>query len=183
MIGCTKPWIDLTMSQPEFTILLCLSVLGCIVSSNGSSELDVVDCKSKMWRSFYINFGKAVLMCSVKHRLEWLTISVLAIVSCRWATWPFSHAMAKRLDETQCHMVALLLNYPHTDNVSCDMYYRNRAILAGRTCSNMGRWSVVWATAVLRWHSHCMRGSDKDMWRKHILSCRTAAWLDEQRQF
>ena len=122
-------------------------------------------------------------MCSVKHRLQWLTINVLAIVSCRWVTWPFSHAMAKRLDETQCHMVALLLNYPHTDNVSCDMYYRNRAILAGRTCSNMGRWSVVWATVVLRWHSHCMRGSDKDMWHKHILSCRTAAWLDEQRAF
>ena len=181
IIDCTKPWIDLTISQPEFLPVLKMNVLGCIVSGNGSPELDFVDCKSKMWRMFYANFGGAMLMCNVLDRMKWLSVNILAVAAARWVSWPFSHSMAGRLDKTQCHMVELLLNYPRKNNVSNEMYYRNRSILAGRTCASLGRWSIRWATAVLKWHSHCLRGSDVNMWHKYILSCRTASWLDEQR--
>ena len=47
VIDCSKPLIDLSPSQPEFAPVLSLSVLGCIVSSNGSSGFDFVDCRLK----------------------------------------------------------------------------------------------------------------------------------------
>ena len=66
-------------------------------------------------------------------------------------------------------MICMLLNYSMKPGISIDKYYRDRAILAGRTASSAGRWSVKWAVSQLLWHDHCMRGTDKSMWHVYIL--------------
>ena len=81
-----------------------------------------------------------------------------------------------------CHMVALLLDYKFGKSSSIETYYRNRLLLAGRTCKSLGRWSLAWATAVLSWHDHCQRHNDVNMWHFYILNCRDVAWLAEQRR-
>ena len=124
----------------------------------------------KMWSAFLANLGRSLLMCSLAHRLKWLSINILSICACRWCTWPFSPALAKRLDQTQVHMVCILLDYKMKPGVSIEMHYRNRSILAGRTISSLGRWSEKWAQSVLFWHNHCLRGHDAHMWHAAILS-------------
>ena len=89
--------------------------------------------------------------------------------------------MAKRLDRTQCHMVSLLLNYKRDDSVTTDMFYKNRSIAAGRTCTSLGRWSVLWARSVIKWNSHCLRAHDTDMWHRSILRFHDGLWLEKQR--
>ena len=58
IIDCSKPWLDLDHSQHEYKPVSSILVLGCIVSSNGSSEQCYTDCRSKMWRAFYGTLAK-----------------------------------------------------------------------------------------------------------------------------
>ena len=172
---------DLPRTVPEYRPVLSMPILGSLVSHNGSTEQCSCEAKDKMRARFFANFTKALLMCDLKRRLLWLDINILSIVACRWNTWPYNPAMANRLDKTQVHMVCLLLNYHHKNGICIDSYYRNRCILAGRHCGTSGRWSVKWASAVLRWNAHCHRARDINMWHSRILNYRPAAWLEAQR--
>ena len=170
-----SPADGLPRTTPEYRPVLHMPILGCSVAHNGSCEQCFVDTKDKMWSRFYANFARSLLMCDLKRRLKWLDVNVLSIMACRWNTWPFNPATAKRMDKTQVHMVCLLLNYPHKDGISIDSFYRNRSILAGRHCGNSGRWSTKWASAVLRWNAHCIRATDSAMWHGRVLSFRPAS--------
>ena len=79
-------------------------------------------------------------------------------------------------------MISILMNYPHKPGISIDKYFRDRAILAGRHASKFGRWNITWASAQLRWHAHCIRARDADMWHQFILKHRAETWLAAQRQ-
>ena len=182
ILDLTMPYHDLDGGEPEFKPVTQLAILGCLVSANGSVEACFQQTKASMWRAFYACYGKSLLMCSLQKRLKWLTVNILAICACRWCTWPYSEALGKRLDKTQLHMVCLLLDYQFKAGISVESYYRNRAILAGRTISNLGRWSEMWAVAVLRWHHHCLRAHDVSMWHASILSYHDNYWIEQQRQ-
>ena len=78
-------------------------------------------------------------------------------------------------------MIAIVMNYAHKPGTNIDKYYRGRAILAGRHASKYGRWSQCWATALLKWHDHCRRGTDADMWHSAMLLHHDALWLAKQR--
>ena len=108
-------------------------------------------------------------------------MNVLSVLAARWQSWPFNAAIGKRMDRTQAHMISMLLNYPRKPGMSNDKYFRDRGILAGRFASKHGRWSVLWASRVLSWHSHCMRAHDGLMWHKPVLQFHNALWLEQQR--
>ena len=78
-------------------------------------------------------------------------------------------------------MISIRMNSPHKPDISLDNYFRDRAILAGRHASKFGRWTITWATALLHWHSRCIRGRDADMWRQFIIKHRDDKWLEAQR--
>ena len=182
VLDVSRPCIDLEAGEPEYKHVSSMSILGCTVAANGSVEQCYKQTKASMWQAFYSNFGKSLRMTSLQRRLKWLTINILSICACRWCTWPYSHASAKRLDKSQLHMVCLLLDHKMKPGICIDSYYRNRSILAGRTISNLGRWSERWAVAVLRWHHHCLRAHDPNMWHARILSYHNNVWIEEQRQ-
>ena len=118
-------------SKPEYLPVAHLPVLGSIVSVTGSTEAFFRDAHTKQWKSFFSNFGHSLLSCGLPQRLKWLNTAILSIIACRWSSWPYSAALGKRLVKTQCHMVAMLLNYKRTEGISSDNYFRNRLILAG----------------------------------------------------
>ena len=99
---------------------------------------------------------------------EQTLLSLLSLLGLAFLSPGFA-ALAKRMNETQIHMIALLLNYKRTTTLSSDMYFRNRAILAGRHASKC-RWSVTWAAIVLAWNDHCRRATDAAMWHRSILN-------------
>ena len=46
--------------------------------------------------------------------------------------WPCSVGLAKRLDRTQVHMTAILINYKHNIGISNEVYYNHRNLLTGK---------------------------------------------------
>ena len=126
------------------------------------------------------NLGPSLLATELKYRLEWLETAVLSILAARWVTWPCSVGLAKRLDQTQVHMIAILINYKHNIGVSNEIYYNHRNLLAGKHAAT-NRWSVKWAAAVLAWHHHCVNPLDTCMWHRSILKHHGPAWLALQR--
>ena len=133
-----------------------------------------------MWRAFQANIGPSLLACDLGQRLRWLDSNVLAIAASRWVTWPCSVSLTKRLDKTQVHMIAILLNYKHNVNTSVDEYYRYRNLLASKYATK-NRWSVRWATAVQAWNHHCLNPLDSSLWHTAILKHHDPLWLIQQR--
>ena len=103
-------------------------------------------------------------------------------MAARWVTWPCSVGLAKRLDQTQVHMIAILIKYKRNIGVSNEMYDHHRNLLAGKHAKN-SRWSAKWAAAVLAWHHHCVNplGLDSAMWHRSFLKHHDPLWLAVQR--
>ena len=175
-----RPVVDASSSEPEYKTVAYLPVLGCTVSHNSSVEECFSSCHKKMWRVFSKNIGPSLLATDFESRIRWLNSSVLAIAAARWVTWPCSATLRKRLDRTQVHMTAILLNYKHNIGVSNDTYYKNRDLLAGKQAAKC-RWSIRWATAVLAWNHHCTNPIDSSLWHKAILRHHDPTWLIQQR--
>jgi hypothetical protein len=116
----------------------------------------------------------------MSQRLRWLDTNVLAIAAARWVTWPCSVSLTFRLDRTQNHMIAILLDYKHNAGTSVDEYFRLRGLMASKY-SAKNKWSIRWATAVLAWQHHCMNPIDSSLWHKSILKHQDPAWLIQQR--
>ena len=165
----------------EYKPVSLIPCLGAFIAVNGSCEQCFLECRERMWKSFYANLKGALICSGLEVCMKWLRQNIMSKAAALWVTWPFTTAMAARLDKTQVHMICILMNYPHKPGINIDKYYRDRAILAGRHASKYGRWSVEWAGAVLRWHAHCNRQHDLDMWHYHILIHHDARWLEAQR--
>ena len=143
-----KPEVDIASSEPEYKTVAHFPVVGCTISHNASVEECFSGCRAKMWRVFLANLGPSLLATELKYQLKWLETAVLSIMAARLVTWPCSVGLAKRLDQTQVHMIAILVNYKHNIGISNEIYYNHRNLLAGKHAAK-SLWSVKWAAAVL----------------------------------
>ena len=155
--------------------------LGHIISANGSIEADFEQAKASMWAAFWINFRPSLRNATKDAKLRFLRSCIASIGRFKWSRWPFQPTYAKRLDQIQTHMIALLFPCQPKDLEEKDSYFQRRSLLAGRLASSCGRWSAAWANAVCRWHDHCVRAHDTRNWCSFVYLHRGADWLAAQR--
>ena len=99
----------------------------------------------------------------------------------RWSRWPWQMTYAKRLDQTQTHMISLLFPCQPAPSERPDDYLRRRSMLGGRLAARCGRWSVSWAQSVRKWHAHVEWAHDKKDWCSFVYGYRSFAWLTARR--
>ena len=134
-----------------------------------------------MWAVFWANYRPSLKAASKKSKLHFLQSSVAAIARFKWSRWPWQPTYARRLDQVQTQMVALLLPCVQAPSEDPDAFFRCRSLLSGRLASTTGRWSIAWAKAVCRWHDHCLRARDERNWNAFIYKYRCEEWLTQRR--
>ena len=145
--------------------------------SNGSIEVDFEKAKVSMWATFWRNFRPSLRWASKAVKLRFPQASVSSIARFKWSRWPWQPTYAKRLDQIQTHMIAMLFPSDMKPFETKDAFFTRRALLAGRIATECGRWSKCWAISVKRWHDHWVRAHDRGSWWSFIYIHRYSEWL------
>ena len=97
------------------------------------------------------------------------------------ATWPFTEALAKRLDRLQSFLLAGCLRFCRRTHELEENYFRRRSIFAGKACKKHGLWSYLFAGNIVNWHSRCLRASTRAFFG-NVITFMTEQYFAEQRR-
>ena len=155
--------------------------LGHSLSSDAGIGTEFDNITGKMWAAFFANCKPSIGAVTLRKRLQLLNSFVVPIASFRWSRWPFSVGYAKQIDQTQVHMVSILMDLPPVEGEGAEDFFRRRNLQAGRLAAQTGRWSELWAMSVRNWANHVDRGHDEAAWSTQIYNTRSREWLAAQR--
>ena len=97
-----------------------------------------------------------------------LELLVLSVIRFRLSRWPFCATKAKALDIVQRKMVGHVLNYKFSPLLSVEANLRRKNRLVSNLISPNQRWSVVWATSVVKWAEHVDRNTLGMCWSAQL---------------
>ena len=135
-----------------------------------------------MWRAFYSNCaGRDVQRLSCKLRFTLLSRAVLPILRCRWTRWPFTVSRALALDGIQRRMVSIVLDVRMLAGESPAEFGHRRTGFISSVLRDTGRWSKMWAAALLGWAEHLGRARNAQTWAAKLADLRTPDELAHRR--
>ena len=174
---------DASVKDPEkYPIVENMKVLGHILQSDGGVNLCFDNTVNQMWRAFYANCaGRSAQRLSCKLRLTLLARAVLPILRCRWTRWPFTVSRALALDGIQRRMASIILDVRMLPCESPDDFGHRRAGFISSVLRNCGRWSKMWAAALVGWAEHLGRARNAQTWAAKLAHLRPPDELAHRR--
>lgn len=112
---------------------------------------------ASMWQAFYRSFSRSLCCLSVEKMLKFLDQHVMSCMSYKWATWPFSIAVAKRIDRLQVWLLKSLTFVYRSAGASEATYHSHHLRMCGRVCKMYGKWSGLWAHCCSGFGNHVAR--------------------------
>ena len=156
-----------------------MKALGHWFSNNASSEESWTKTKRQMWAAFYANLSPEKFQGTIDAKMKLLETAVLGIFTFQCPRWPYTPALAKRIDQFQTYMTGRLLRLPSFPYESSSDYFGRLHRAAGRLCNKHGKWSDLWIKRLRSWRDHV--GRHPETWSHAILQYRNDAWLTDRR--
>ena len=139
------------------------------------------NCSRAMRRSFFGNLSAGLLAAPEKTKLRFLNSCIASIPAFRWPRWPYQDTYAERLDSTQRHMIAVLMQCKPRAEETFENFATRRRMYCGRIASKHGRWSKLWAKGLCDWSAHVNRRHDPGAWSHHLCAWHDSSWIKAQR--
>ena len=134
-----------------------------------------------MWRAFWANAGASNAKgIPFRHKLSLIQRATLSIGDQHFARWAFTLDRAKRLDRMQRKMLLVCAGLGAYTAESPEEFWSRRRRTAGKLQSELGKWSVRWATQVTNWKAHIERDPNFS-WPSQLHRVRTADELQQRR--
>ena len=148
-------------------------VLGHYVSFNGNIDVCYGETTKEAWRAFWRNTSKRCVRTLPNIlRAKRLARMVLPVFRYRWTRWPYTAWRASILDKLQRRMIGICMAYEPAPHADTTLFWRGRAKAAGNLANQSGRWSTLWAKAVVAWDDHLQRSRNSHSWANAITSLR-----------
>ena len=155
----------------KYPVVTQMRVLGHYLQHDGSTVSCFQHCVNSMWRAFFQNCaGRAASKLSVRSRCRLLNKAVLPILRFHCTRWPFSITRAAELDRIQRRMLSIILGCRPLPDEPIETFVRRRGREAGNFQRNIGCWSIIWASAVVKWSQHLRRRRNDRTWAA-MLAC------------
>lgn len=156
-----------------------MKALGHWFSNNASSEESWVQTKRQMWAAFYANLSPDKFVGTIEAKLKLFDTAVLGIFSFQCSRWPYTTALAKRIDKCQTYMIGRILRLPSYPFEPKSDYFGRLHRAAARICNQRGKWSDLWIKRLRTWNAHVHR--HPETWAYKILQHKNDEWLRGRR--
>ena len=164
----------------KWPVVSHMTALGHLLSADGCFAQCFQHTLQALWRAFFANCGPRHNLPSGR-RLQLLQRAVLPILQFRVTRWPFQLHRARWLDLVQRRMIALCLGLRLEQDEAVETFVRRRGRAAGREQAKLGRWSTLWAKAVIGWDNHLQRERNSKTWSAQLRLLSTPADLQQRR--
>ena len=164
----------------KWPVVSHMTALGHLLSADGCFAQCFQHTLQALWRAFFANCGPRHNLPS-RRRLQLLQRAVLPILQLRVTRWPFQLHRARWLDLVQRRMIALCLGLRLEQDEAVETFVRRRGRAAGREQAKLGRWSTLWAKAVIGWDNHLQRERNSKTWSAQLRLLSTPADLQQRR--
>ena len=134
-----------------------------------------------MLTSVLRNQKQGLRLCTEAEKIRWLNSNVLCIAYSRWARWPYSIGLSKKIDAFQRSLIAMLLQIRPVAEEDAAAFVQRRHGITSRLAQSTGRWSLKGMKCREDWRAHVSREADVHVWSQHVVGYRNSLWLEAAR--